>query len=586
MNELLKKEIDLLPENPGCYQMRDVDDKIIYVGKAKNLKKRVSQYFLRPQNGKTARMVMNVHHFTTIITKTEKEALILEMNLIQKYHPQFNILLMDDKHYPYIALHKNIEHPYVSISRNIKDKRCEFFGPFPNSGACYKTLDIINKTFPLRKCHKLKKKSCLYYHMGQCLGPCINHIERKTYDEICNKISDFLKGDNKEIIKILSQKMDEASSKLEFEKALEYKNIIQSILQTSENQVMEFKDKINCDVFSFSTRDFYISISVLIVRNGVLTLKKSFVYEIIGEINDFISNIILQYYDSNTLPKQLIVPNEEILNNLNGVFTECAVSSPTKGKFFELLNIAKINSLENLNEHFQTARLEDDNLEVLENLGKMLNIKTPYQIELYDNSHLMGSNAVGAMVCFINGEPVKKMYRRYNLDTINTQDDLMSMNYVLTKRFKRLKEENLNYPDLIILDGGMKQLNVAIDVFHNLNININAIGLVKNNKHQTEGIVDKTGKIYNIKDNKKLFFLLARMQDEVHRFAISFHKSKRLKNMYSSIFDEVEGIGDGRVKIILEHYPTIEALKMAPVEELEQILPKKVAKDLFNKFHE
>ena len=582
MNELLKKEIDLLPDKPGCYLMHNSDDEIIYIGKAKNLKRRVSQYFLRSQSGKTAAMVFHVDHFETIITKSEKEALILEMNLIQKHHPRYNIMLMDDKHYPYIAIHKDLKEPYVGLARNIKDKKCEYYGPFPNSSAAYEIIDLINKLYPLRKCKTIPKTPCLYYHIGQCLGPCINKIEKEKYDEIISNIRNFLKGNNSNLINELKSKIKKASEALDFESARDYKMMLDSILHINEKQNVEFKDNINRDVFAFYTRDNYISIACFIYRQGILLSKRSFCYELIGDINEFVSEIIYQYYTLNTLPKEVIVSNSEIEENLlNNLDT--SIIFPSKGKLHDVILTVEINAKEALDAHFLTARLDDDKLTLLERLGKILNIKTPLRIELFDNSHLQGTNAIGAMVVFINGEPVKKMYRKFNIEGFNKKDDLASMKETLTRRYSRLKQENESMPDLIIVDGGKTQVEVANVVMAKLNLNIPIAGLFKTDKHRTSGLLDSNYGEHYLDDDKSLFFLLTRMQDEVHRYAITTHIKKRNKSMFNSVFDNINGIGEKRKEALIKAYPSINELKNANIEELMQIIPESAAKELYNK---
>ena len=315
MNDILKSQIELLPNKPGCYLMHDKNDVIIYIGKAKNLKNRVSQYFLRSQNGKTAAMVSHVDHFETIITKSEKEALILEMNLIQTHHPRYNIMLMDDKHYPYIAIHKEVKDPYVSLSRNIKNKKCEYFGPYPNSKAAYEIVNMINKLFPLRKCNTVPKSACLYFHMGRCLAPCINDVKKEEYQKIIDDIDTFLKGNNTKIIGSIKEKIYKASEQLDFESAQEYKKMLDYIEHISEKQIVEFKDNINRDIFAFYIREGYVSLACFIYRNGILLAKRSFCYSLIGEINEFVSSLIYQYYQVNTVPKEIIVSNKEIEQN-------------------------------------------------------------------------------------------------------------------------------------------------------------------------------------------------------------------------------------------------------------------------------
>ena len=583
MNDILKKQIELLPDQPGCYLMHNADDEIIYIGKAKNLKKRVSQYFLRVHSGKTAAMVSHVDHFETIITKSEKEALILEMNLIQKNHPRYNILLMDDKHYPYIAIHKNVENPYVSLSRNVKDKKCLYFGPYPNSSAAFEVIDLINKLFPLRKCHNVPKSPCLYYHIGQCLAPCVKQVSKEKYEEIVDNIADFLKGKNQDLVKDLKEKIRKHSENLEFERAQEYKKMLDSINHITEKQNVEFKDKINRDFFSFHTRENYIAIALFSYRQGILLSKRSFCYELIGEINEFVSEIIYQYYSINAIPNEVIVSNEEIKDNLMNYFENANVFAPTKGKLHDVLDICEINAKEALDEHFLTAKLDDDVLNLLDKLGNILHIKTPTRIELFDNSHLQGTNAIGAMVVFINGIPYKKLYRKFNIQGVNKKDDLSSMRETLTRRYKRVKEENGEMPDLIIVDGGKGQIETALEVKKALNLPFSIAGLVKTSKHRTSALMDENFNEYYLDDEKKLFLLLTRMQDEVHRYAITTHIKKRNKSVFNSVFDDVDGIGEKRKEQLIKAFPSISELKNAKIEELEQIIPKESAKLLYEK---
>lgn len=565
--------------------MHDKNDVIIYIGKAKNLKNRVSQYFLRSQNGKTAAMVSHVDHFETIITKSEKEALILEMNLIQTHHPRYNIMLMDDKHYPYIAIHKEVKDPYVSLSRNIKNKKCEYFGPYPNSKAAYEIVNMINKLFPLRKCNTVPKSACLYFHMGRCLAPCINDVKKEEYQKIIDDIDTFLKGNNTKIIGSIKEKIYKASEQLDFESAQEYKKMLDYIEHISEKQIVEFKDNINRDIFAFYIREGYVSLACFIYRNGILLAKRSFCYSLIGEINEFVSSLIYQYYQVNTVPKEIIVSNKEIEETLLGSL-DATVLFPTKGKLHDVISVVEINAKEALDAHFLTARLDDDKFALLEKLGKILNIKTPIRIELFDNSHLQGTNAIGAMVVFINGEPYKKMYRKFNIESINKKDDLSSMKESLTRRYSRLKNEGEQFPDLVIVDGGTTQLEVAKEVMKGLDLKIPLAGLVKSDKHRTSALMDEKFNEYNLTEDKELFFLLTRMQDEVHRYAINTHIKKRNKNMFASVFDDIKGIGIKRKEELTKTYPSIKELKNASLEELKQLLPEESAVALYNKLKE
>ncbi len=581
LSEKLKRLIALLPNEPGVYQMKDVDDKIIYIGKAKNLKNRVSQYFLRPQVGKVAAMVSHVDHFEFIIVHTDKEAFILEMNLIQTHHPRYNIMMMDDSHYPYIAVRKG--DGFLKIARRAKDNKYFYYGPFPNSRDAFKIIDLLNQIYPTRKCKSMPKKPCLYYHLGQCLAPCINKIEADEYQNLYDKIRSFLDGNTSELIKEYTEKMLQASNDLRFEDAQNYKEIIDAIKRITAKQSVEIQsDKTNRDVFAYSERDSYIALSVLTYRRGILLGKKVIVVPSFDGGASQALEMIEEYYQNNDLPKE-VVCNIENIGELGELYPEIRVISPKEGRLYEQIDMAVLNAKEGLDRHFMSARLNDDNDSLLNELGSLLGIKTPYRIELFDNSHLQGSSAVGAMVCYINGEPVKEMYRKFHLEKEDAGDDYHSMVEVVRRRYRRLKEEGASYPDLILTDGGLGQVHATLEALESIEVSIPVYGLYKNDKHQTEGIIDNDGVIYPIDSKSPLFFLLMRMQDEVHRFAISFHKKERLKNMHSSIFDGVKGIGEKRKEVLRKNYPSIDSLKNASIEELKQILPPEVAKALYDK---
>lgn len=573
--------IPLLPHQPGVYLMKDKDDKVIYVGKAKNLYNRVSQYFLRPQVGKVMKMAMNVDHFETIITKTEKEAFLLEENLIHQYYPRYNILLKDGKHYPYIALKKNKD-PYLKISHDEKNNNFYYFGPFPTSGYAREVINLLNKLFPTRKCQSIPKTSCLYYHMGLCLGPCINKVDENIYLDLYEQIKAFLEGKNDKIVKELKSKMLQHAENLEFEKANEIKETLKAIEHILDKQGVENKDHISRDVFSYITRDGYLSLALLTYRRGILLGKEVFIVEQFGEVEEQIEELILQYYQNHSLPKEILTNIPNIKKSIEDIY-DVNVISVSKGNLIELIDMAILNARQELDAHFMSARLTDDNLTLLEDLGKRLNIKTPLHIELFDNSHLQGDSPVGALVVFINGEPNKKMYRKYNIESQEKRDDYSSMKEIMKRRYLRLKEEKQSYPDLILTDGGLGQVHAGIEALQEIDVNIPVFGLFKNDKHQTKGLIDKDGHIYPLDDNKNLFFLLVRMQDEVHRFAISFHHQKRNKTFKESILDNIPGLGDKRKEIIKAHYPNIDLLKNASIEELSQLVPLEVATLIFNK---
>lgn len=585
LSEKLKRRIALLPSSPGVYQMKDKDGKIIYIGKAKNLKNRVSQYFLRPQEGKVLAMVNHVDDFDFIVVHTDKEAFILEMNMIQTHYPRYNIVMMDDSHYPYIAVRRN--DAYLTIARRANDKaRYIYFGPFPNANDAYKTIDLLNSIYPLRKCRNIPKKPCLYYHMGQCLAPCINKVEPEEYQRLYERIKSFLDGNTQEALSTLRKKMEKASEEFRYEDASSYRNMIEAVKKTTEKQAVERRGGSESrDVFGYAKRDSYISLSILTYRRGLLLGKKVDVVPAFGDVEEQIIDLIESYYQNHDLPDEISCNVKGFKEDFLSIYPDVKVISPKAGAPLEEIDLAELNAREGLDAHFMSARLEDDNLSLLEELGGLLSIKTPYRIELFDNSHLQGSNPVGAMVCYINGEPAKKMYRKFHLSEETAGDDYHSMVEVCSRRYARLKEEGLEYPDLILTDGGLTQVHATLEALDSLEIDIPVYGLYKNDKHETEGIIDRDGKTYPLDNKSPLFFLLMRMQDEVHRFAISFHKNERSKKMKNSLFDGIKGIGEKRKEVLRKHYPTIDSLRNATLGELSQILPDDIARELYSKIN-
>lgn len=575
MTEAVKQSLLLIPSKPGVYLMKNKDEDIIYVGKAKNLSKRVTQYFMRPQAGKVAAMVFNVDHFETIITKSEKEAFILEMNLIKKHYPRYNILLKDNKHYPYIAL-KRKKSPVLKISRDDKDKNYFYFGPYPTSAHAYEMISLLNKIFPLQKCATLPSVPCLYYHLGQCLAPCINKIDEETHATIYGQIKSFLSGNNADVISQIKQKMEDASANQEYEKANDYKKTLQAIEHINDRQSMEVKDHINRDIFAYVTRDGYLSLAVLTFRQGLLLGKEVFVVEQFGENLDLVADLILQYYQTHSLPNEIVANIYGLKTRIEEIY-DINVVYKSRGALYDLVDMASVNARQGLDEHFMTARLTDNNLGILTELGNLIGVKTPTYVELFDNSHLQGSSPVGAMVAFINGEPSKKMYRKFHIEGEEKRDDFASMKEVVSRRYKRLKDDNLRKPDLILVDGGLPQVNAAEDALSKVELSIPVFGLYKNDRHQTEGLINAKGQKFDLQSNKPLFFLLMRMQDEVHRFAISFHHQVRKKTFKASVLDDIEGLGKRRIEILFRNYESIGELKKATLQELEQLLPKNVA---------
>jgi len=576
MNEMLKAKIDLLPDKPGSYQMKNADGVIIYVGKAKSLVKRVKQYFYRPQVGKVAKMVKEIVDFDIITTNTEKESLLLEINLIQKYYPKYNVLLKDGKMYPYIALKKGGD-PWLKIARSDKQKGYYYFGPFPSSGLAYTMIKMLNKIFPLRKCKVLPKKPCLYYYLGQCLAPCIKKVEEDEYAPIISEMTRLLNGDSSKLEAKLSKQMKEAADNLNFEEASTKKDQLNAIKHIISSQKIMMQDHMDRDFVGYSIREGYMSIVFFLYQHGSLLGKSLFVVEEIGGYEEILTQAITQFYQKNRIPKELIIPDKKIqalLEETLGI----KVVVPQRGIKKDLLFMALENAKQGLDQHFQTARLEDDNLSLLNELGQRLNINPPLDIELYDNSHFQGADAVGAMVKYINGVKAPQMYRKYNIQNSNKKDDLASMKEILTRRFNRLIIEKEKFPDLIILDGGENQIMAALDVCERLNIAVSIAGLKKNNKHVTEALINgTTGELIALDHHSNLFFFLMRMQDEVHRFAITTHRSKRAGELYKTIYDDIPGIGKKRKFMLLEAYPTVDSLKDTTIEELSQFIPKNSA---------
>ena len=578
---VLKQKISLLPDKPGSYQMKDEQGNIIYVGKAKSLLKRVKQYFVRPQTGKVFRMVQEIRDFDIIETSSEKEALLLEISLIHKYYPKYNIMLMDDKMYPYIALKKSGD-PFLRITRSDKEKGYRYFGPYPNASKAYKVIDLMNKVFPIRKCQNIPAHPCLYYHMGQCLAPCINKVQENKYIELRQSITRFLNGDVSFVTQKLHLEMKQYADNLEFEKAKECKDLLDAIEEIKSKQNVMFQDHIDRDVMGYSVREGYVCVVFLLYRRGVLLGKNVYIEELEDDLEDLLENLAVQFYQKqSSLPKELIVLDKQMAPLLEEAL-KINVVVPSRGKKKDLLLMADDNAKQMLDQHFQTARLEDDVLSLLEELKEKLSLKkTPLDIELYDNSHLQGYDPVGAMVKFINGEKAPSLYRKYKITQPNPQDDTASMREVLSRRFKRLKEENQKLPDLILLDGGFAQCAVGLEVKEEYGLDIPIAGLEKNDKHETDSLINAdTGEIIPLERSSKLFFLLMRMQDEIHRYAITYHRGKRGKSKYKTVFDDIPGIGPKRKDQLLQAYPSTEDLYTATLDGLMRFVPEAAAKEV------
>ncbi|WP_288705878.1 excinuclease ABC subunit UvrC [uncultured Catenibacterium sp.] len=582
--DYIKKKLSLLPMSPGCYLMKNTDGKVIYVGKARKLKNRVSSYFTGAHNYKTTKLVDHIWDFDYIVTGSEKEALLLEINLIKDYTPEYNIMFMDNTYYPYIEL-TDETHPRLKIVRKTKNKKNKYFGPYPDATAARNTFKLLNKLYPLRKCNHVPDKPCLYYSLHQCLGPCINEVDKSQYDEIRKELISFIHGNTKSKIDELTEKMMTASENLQFELAKEYRDLIRSIEYVTAKQNVQFGDYKDRDILGYFIDKGYISIQLFFMREGKL-LYHDFNLEPVGE--DFEEDLIrflVTYYQTHPEPYELLIPQDVDLELLTEILS-CHVLQPQRGDKKSLVEMANKNAKEALEKKFLLKEKTDEKtiLPIIE-LGQKLGIDTPHTIELYDNSNIQGAYAVAGMVVYKDGVPSKKDYRKYKIKTVEGPDDYASMKEVIYRRYYRLLMEQKEMADLIIVDGGLGQIKVAKEVIDSLNLSVHICGLSKDDKHSTAMLLDEDGNQVPIDTKSPLFFLLTRMQDEVHRYAISFHRQVRSKSLFSSILDEVEGIGEARKKKLLNHFKSVKKMKEASLEELEAVIPKNTALKLYEVLH-
>lgn len=570
--------------SPGCYLMKNTDGKVIYVGKARKLKNRVSSYFTGAHNYKTTKLVDHIWDFDYIVTGSEKEALLLEINLIKDYTPEYNIMFMDNTYYPYIEL-TDETHPRLKIVRKTKNKKNKYFGPYPDATAARNTFKLLNKLYPLRKCNHVPDKPCLYYSLHQCLGPCINEVDKSQYDEIRKELISFIHGNTKSKIDELTEKMMTASENLQFELAKEYRDLIRSIEYVTAKQNVQFGDYKDRDILGYFIDKGYISIQLFFMREGKL-LYHDFNLEPVGE--DFEEDLIrflVTYYQTHPEPYELLIPQDVDLELLTEILSS-HVLQPQRGDKKSLVEMANKNAKEALEKKFLLKEKTDEKtiLPIIE-LGQKLGIDTPHTIELYDNSNIQGAYAVAGMVVYKDGVPSKKDYRKYKIKTVEGPDDYASMKEVIYRRYYRLLMEQKEMADLIIVDGGLGQIKVAKEVINSLNLSVHICGLSKDDKHSTAMLLDENGNQVPIDTKSPLFFLLTRMQDEVHRYAISFHRQVRSKSLFSSILDEVEGIGEARKKKLLNHFKSVKKMKEASLEELEAVIPKNTAAKLYEVLH-
>ena len=578
-----KEKLALVPTKPGSYQMKNKDGVIIYVGKAKNLKNRLKSYFTGTVTGKTKMLVEDIDDFEYIVTSSELESLILEITLIKKYDPKYNIMLTDDKTYPYIELTKE-KYPRLRVVRNVKRKKNlnYLYGPYPNVTAARKTVNMLNRLYPLRKCEHLKKELCLYYHIHECLGYCTKSIDKSVIDEMSKEIVAFLKGDSSFIREKINKEMLKASEVMNYERALELKTMLEDIDITLRRQKIDLNNNYNFDLINYYVDKNYLSIQVFFVRDGLLVGRNKDIISSDLDVLDQVVEYILKFYEkTGVLPKELLVP-EEVDGELLANYLNIKVSSPKKGKLKNLLDLARDNAKEILMSEEEMLKKNDDlRLKAIDELKVLLKTDNVSRMEAFDNSHLFGTFYVGGMVVYNDFLPLKDEYRKYRI-SVSVKDDLGAMKEVLYRRYYRVLMENLTPPDIVVMDGGYNQVSIAKDIIDSLGLKIRVIGLVKNDKHKTSSIIDEEGRVLEVSPNSNLFLFFSRIQEEVHRYAITYHRNIKAKGSLASLLDLVPGIGEVRRKELLKKFGSLKKMKEASFEELNEVLPDDVSKALFD----
>lgn len=584
VNERIKNKLALLPDQPGCYLMKDKNGTIIYVGKAKILKNRVRSYFTGSHDTKTERLVSEIEDFEYIVTESNIEALLLEINLIKKNDPKYNIMLKDDKTYPFIKI-TNEAYPRLLITRKVLKDKALYFGPYPDVGAANETKKLLDRLFPLRKCKVLPKEVCLYYHMGQCLAPCVFDVPTKVYEEMVVEIKRFLSGGHTEIRANIATEMEEAAANLEFEKAAELRDQIKAIDTVMTKQKMTQTDFMDRDVFGYAIDKGWMCVQVFFVRQGKLIERDVSIFPFYNDAQDDFLTYVGQFYQENEhfIPKEVLIPDDIDLASVEALL-QTKVLQPKRGEKKKLVALANKNAGVALKEKFDLIeRKEERTIGAIESLGNAMQIPTPVRIEAFDNSNIMGTNPVSAMVVFIDGKPAKNEYRKYKIKTVTGPDDYASMREVIYRRYARVLKENLPFPDLIIIDGGKGQVDAAREVLDNqLGLDIPIAGLAKNDKHKTsEMLFGQDLEVVPLARNSPEFFLLQRIQDEVHRFAITFHRQLRSKTSFASKLDDIAGLGPKRKKALLKEFKSLKNIQNASIDEIRAIgIPEAVAKTI------
>ncbi|HHV63972.1 MAG TPA: excinuclease ABC subunit UvrC [Peptococcaceae bacterium] len=581
--DLLRKKLSLLPEKPGVYLMKNAAGKIIYVGKAKVLKNRVRSYFTGSHDQKTQKLVSEITDFEYIVTSSEVEALLLECNLIKKYNPQYNIMLRDDKSYPYILITSE-KHPRLIVTRQVQKKKGKYYGPYPNATAARETARLLNRLLPLRKCKQIPAKPCLYYHLGQCLGPCLHSITAEEYEEIIDKANQYLRGNQKSIISWLEEKMHAAASSLQFEAAREYRDLIADLHKISEKQNITLNDFKNRDIIAYFANEELLSIQIFCFRQGKLVTRDGFIFPYYAEPEEAFVTFLVQYYSEKAaIPDEICIPEL----NSSSVFDILPLVIPKRGKNRELINLAQANAQTVLEEKI---KLEKDKKEevnrTLEGLTEVLQIPKAEVIEAFDISSLAGTGVVGGMIQFQGGRPYRSNYRKFKIEPLaNNNDDTAYLKHVIYRRYARLLKEDKPLPDLVLVDGGKGHVKAALEALQDLQIQLPVAGMVKDERHETRGLINNKGQEIDLTSKPEVFRLIQQIQEEVHRFAITFHRQQRLKNITASELDNIPGIGPKRKRLLLSTFQSLEQIKNASLAELTKAgLPQNTAEGVYNYF--
>ena len=590
MNNLIKSKLELLPTSPGCYIHKDKNGTIIYVGKAKNLRNRVRSYFRGSHDTKTEALVSEIVDFEFIVTESNIEALLLEINLIKENKPKYNIMLKDDKSYPFIKI-TNERYPRLIITRQVKKDGGLYFGPYPDVGAANEIKRLLDRIFPFRKCTNPPSKVCFYYHLGQCMAHTVCHKDEAYFKGMAQEVSDFLKGQDDKIIDELKFKMTTAAQNMEFERAAEYRDLIQAIGTLRTKQRVMAKDLQNRDVFGYYVDKGWMCVQVFFVRQGKLIERDVNLFPYYNDPDEDFLTYVGQFYQekSHLIPNEILIP-QDIDEEAVKALVDTKVLKPQRGEKKQLVNLAIKNARVSLEQKFNLLEKSMEKTQgAIENLGKLLQIPTPVRIESFDNSNIMGTSPVSAMVVFVNGKPSKKDYRKYKIKTVVGPDDYASMREVIRRRYSRVMRDGLTPPDLIVIDGGQGQVNIAKQVIQEeLGLDIPIAGLQKNDKHQThELLFGDPLQVIELSRTSQEFFLLQRIQDEVHRFAITFHRQLRSKNSFSSQLDGIEGLGPKRKQLLMKHFKSLTKIKEATVDEIVTVgVPRAVAEEVQAKLHQ